>query len=214
MTELRHIPYPIIFHDWHGEAIRHDSTWWLSPRQISDHLGLDWKSQYRKITKSNLSTCVVIMTTQVSGQGRETLMLPLAYFGAWLLSISVTKVAPEKRDLVSEMQREMLLSLDHTLSTMLSLPGEIEADDLVRLPVPQEADEAGIMAARAALLHDPVILNAVRLYRMGLPATKAAPQLGQTLYWVRRQRKRFEALGLVNKSWQALRQEAINAAQL
>lgn len=75
-------------------AVGQDGKVYFSPKAICEGLGIDWPSQYVKIkADAVLSSCVVEITMQGSGQGRATVMLPKEMAPGWLFTIK--KVAPE-----------------------------------------------------------------------------------------------------------------------
>lgn len=192
--------YPISFHDWQGWAVRADGHWWLSPRQISDHLGLNWRTQLRKIDRSEGSKGVAIMATPSAGGKQQTLVLRLAYFGHWLLSINPGKIAPEKAELLDAMKQELLDVIEVQLASMFGLP-MCEPEEVMNAPMPDwvrsTVDRATVLEARAEFLDSGEVMKAVALYRIGLPGTKTALLVGKTTYWARKVRRRLEGLGLL-----------------
>jgi hypothetical protein len=75
-------------------------------RQFCERLGLDWKTQYRKIMARESFYGVVIMTTPSDGGEQETICLPLSKLPVWLLSIHPGKVKPELRATLERFQNE------------------------------------------------------------------------------------------------------------
>lgn len=197
--------YPVFFHDWHGQAYRVNGKWHLVPKHLSDHLALDWKTQHRKISASELAEGGALRSLPSMGimpiQGRETLTLTLPYFGAWVLSITTSRVPEEKRPLVVEMKRKMLDALERQLARMFGLPGMLEAEDMLRLPLqPQsfsQMEPAEVFAAREKIAADPVQYQAAGLMRIGLPASRVAPLLGRSVYWARGHQRTCRKIGLV-----------------
>lgn len=194
-------PYPIIFRDWQGTAIRAEGHWWLSPRQLSDHLNLNWTSQQRKIYDGDFKAGALIMGVPGQDQMRPTLMLKLGYFGAWMLSINTGKVPEEKRAALLAMKVSLLDALDRQLQAMFALPGSLEVEDLVHLPMPlwheKDAMPDTVWRLREVELDRPDTLQAVRLARLGLPGSKIGPALGRSPYWARKERRWHVQIGLV-----------------
>jgi hypothetical protein len=129
------------------------------------------------------------------------LTLKLGHFGAWLLGIEARNVPEEKRERLIAMQASLLDALDRQLARMFSLPGLAEAEDFERLPLPPEMlsqmKPEECRAARADLLQDHETFSAARLLRLGLPATKVAPVVGRSVYWVRQRARQCRRIGLV-----------------
>ncbi|MCH4245268.1 phage antirepressor N-terminal domain-containing protein [Acinetobacter gerneri] len=87
--------------------ISFDGKPYIPMRPIVENMGLDWKSQHSKI-KSRFSTCVVNITTQLSGdiQNRDHTCLPLNKLFGWLMTISPNKVKPELSAKIIRYQNE------------------------------------------------------------------------------------------------------------
>jgi hypothetical protein len=196
--------YPVNFYDWQGMAYRANAHWHLVPKHLNDHLGLDWKTQYRKITTSDLAEGMVMMTLPSMGimpmQGRETVTLKLPYFGAWVLSISASKVAEQRRPMVVEMKRKMLDALERQLGQTFGLP-MMEAEEMLKLPLPPKAlshmDPADCRAVREKVVANPPAFQAVGLLRLGLAASKVAQLVGCSVYAARNQARLYRRIGLV-----------------
>lgn len=83
-------------------------------RPICDLLGIDWRSQYRRVRRdpvlSKYLAGVVVMTTPdpVSGGGgpQPTNCLPLDYLNGWLFGIDASRVKPEVRERLVRYQEE------------------------------------------------------------------------------------------------------------
>ena len=88
-----------------------DGKEWASPRHICEVLGLDWKSQHRKLHDKSWA-CVVKMTMQVSGQGREMFMVDRRTLTMWLATIDTNRVTPEARPTLEVFQNEAADALD------------------------------------------------------------------------------------------------------
>ncbi len=66
-------------------------------RPIVENMGLNWPSQYRKISGASEHWGVVMMTTPSEGGSQETLSIPLRKFFGFLLTIDSSRVKPELR---------------------------------------------------------------------------------------------------------------------
>ena len=87
--------------------IEHNGQPYIPMKPIVEGMGLDWKSQYRKIT-NKFKSCMVKMTIQLFGdsQSREVIMLPLRKLPAWLYSVEPNKVKPELKETIIKYQEE------------------------------------------------------------------------------------------------------------
>lgn len=92
-------------------AVQQDGKEWASPNHICDALGIDWKSQHRKLNTKKWA-CMVKMTMQVSGQNRELVMIDRRTLTMWLATIDAGRVAPEHREALEAYQAEAADALD------------------------------------------------------------------------------------------------------
>jgi len=98
--------------DFHGQqliTVQHNNVPHVAMKPVVENIGLDWKSQHRRITNHPvLSTCMVVMTTQLPGdtQSREVAFLPIDYLNGWLFGVDVNRVREEIRDTLIQYQRE------------------------------------------------------------------------------------------------------------
>jgi hypothetical protein len=109
MSALIPVVESVFFHRDEIPVTTVDGIHYVAMRPICTNIGLDWKSQYNRLNRDPvLSTCVVIMTTQLPGdiQSREVVFLPVDYFHGWLFGISANAVKPELRDKIIRYQRE------------------------------------------------------------------------------------------------------------
>lgn len=193
--------YPIFFFDWHGHAIRADGHWWISPRQVTEYLAMDWRRQRRKINGSNLAKGGALRALPSAGGEQEMFTLKLGHFGAWLLGIEPLNVPEEKRAGLMAMQEALLDALDRQLAAMFALPGLMEAEDFERLPLPPYAlsmmSSEEVRAERAKVLAEPQAFAATRLMRVGLAASRCAPLVNWSVYRARRHQGHCRRIGLV-----------------
>lgn len=192
--------YPVNFYDWHGIAVRAEGHWWLSPRQVSDHLGLSWARQQRKINGSNLREGTALRAVPSARGSQETLTLKLGHFGHWLLGIDALNVPEEKRERLVAMQKSLLDALERQLGQMFGLP-LMEVEDFMKLPMPPIAlaqmEPADCVAARVAALSNPQAVKAAQMIRIGLPASRVAPLVNRSVYWARQTQRHLRRIGLV-----------------
>ena len=95
--------------DFHGDALAlvdHDGEPFVAMRSVTDNIGLDWASQYIKLTEKFGSVVVIITTTGGDGKQYEMVCLPLRKIPAWLYSINPNKVKPDIREKVIRYQDE------------------------------------------------------------------------------------------------------------
>ena len=190
--------YPVNFYDWQGVAIRADGHWWLAPRQISDHLGLSWARQQRKINGSNLKAGTALRAVPGGDQNRPMLTMKQGYFGGWMLGIEPLNVPEEKRERLVAMQESLLDAMERQLAQQFGLP-TLEAEDFLRLPVPAWSgmSSAACLAAREKVLADPQSFTAAQLMRVGLAASRVSPLVRKSIYWARGLQRHLRNLGMV-----------------
>lgn len=87
--------FPVPFHEDTLVLAAHNGEPYVVMRPVVESMGLNWKSQYDKLTEKFGSTVVIITTVAEDGKSREMLALPLRKFPGWLYSINPSKVAPE-----------------------------------------------------------------------------------------------------------------------
>lgn len=95
---------------FHGDElliVEHNGQPYAPMKPIVEAMGLDWKSQYRKIA-SKFKSCMVKMTIQMLGdnQSREVIMMPIRKLPAWLYSVEPNMVKPKLRDKIVMYQEE------------------------------------------------------------------------------------------------------------
>ncbi|WP_228303730.1 phage antirepressor N-terminal domain-containing protein [Klebsiella aerogenes] len=95
------------FHGAHLYIVNHNGEPYTPMKPIVEGMGLDWKSQFRKLNQ-RFKTCVVEMTIQLPGdtQRRSIICLALRKLAGWLSTISPNKVRSEIRDKVIQYQEE------------------------------------------------------------------------------------------------------------
>jgi len=103
-TQLTSVPF-------HGQSLLTtlvNDVPYVAMKPICENIGLDWKSQHRKITTHPVlkSTMVMMTTVAEDGKLRDMLMLPVKFLHGWLFSIDSNRVKPEIRDLLISYQRE------------------------------------------------------------------------------------------------------------
>ena len=77
-------------------------------RPITDHLGLDWSAQSRRLKRNSVlaEVAATVAVTATDGRLREMVCLPLDYLNGWLFGINAERVTPELKEGVIRYQRE------------------------------------------------------------------------------------------------------------
>lgn len=97
---------PVTFDGDALALVDHDGLPFVAMKPVADNMGLNWKSQYDKITEKFGSTMVIIPTVAEDGRQREMVCLPLRKFPAWVYSVNPNKVRPELREKIVRYQEE------------------------------------------------------------------------------------------------------------
>lgn len=92
-----------------GDALvlaEHNAQPYVVMRALVTAMGLDWASQYVKLTDKFGSTVVEITTVAEDGKPRSMVCLPLRKLPGWLYSLNAGKVRPSLRAKVLRYQAE------------------------------------------------------------------------------------------------------------
>lgn len=97
----------ITFHQDTIFLVDQDGNPQIPLRPICENIGLDWASQYTKITdpESRWTVCR-ITTVAADGKQREMICLPLRKLNGWLMSIAPKKVSPKVKPKLVRYQNE------------------------------------------------------------------------------------------------------------
>lgn len=85
---------------FHGSAlyvVNHNGEPYTPMKPIVEGIGMDWKTQFRKISQRFKSTVVEMTMVAADGKSRQMVCLPLRKLAGWLQTISPNKVKPEIR---------------------------------------------------------------------------------------------------------------------
>lgn len=96
----------IPFHGDTLEAVQRDGKVWVSVKRVCESLGIDLKSQHRKLQSCSWAVMVIMTTTAPDGQMYETSVIQLDSLPMWLATINVRKVAEDIRPKLTAYQRE------------------------------------------------------------------------------------------------------------
>lgn len=99
-------PISVPFHGSNLFVVEHDGQPFVPMRHIVEGMGLNWASQYTKLTNSKDRWGVVIITTPSPSGMQETLCLPLRKLSGWLMTLQPNKVRPEIRGKIVTYQNE------------------------------------------------------------------------------------------------------------
>lgn len=78
-------------------AVLKDGTEWAAVRHICDALGIDWKSQHRKLESKNWARVVIMTTHDSSGRKQEISMVDRRTLTMWLATIDTNRVSEAAR---------------------------------------------------------------------------------------------------------------------
>lgn len=97
---------PVPFHGDTVVLVGKNNEPYVAMKPIVANMGLDWNTQWVKLSEKFSSTMGIIPTVAEDGKTRDMICLPLRKLAAWLYSISPNKVAPELRDKIIQYQEE------------------------------------------------------------------------------------------------------------
>lgn len=85
---------------------------YVAMREIVLGIGLDWKSQHKKlVSQSQKFSCGHITTTGKDGKQYEMLCMPIKKLNGWLFSINPNKVRADLKERLESYQEECFLAL-------------------------------------------------------------------------------------------------------
>lgn len=93
------------FHGSELYVVNHNGEPYTPMKPIVDGMGMDWKSQYVKLTQ-RFAKGMVEITIPTAGGMQKMICLALRKLAAWLNTISPNKVRPEIRERVIRYQEE------------------------------------------------------------------------------------------------------------
>jgi hypothetical protein len=88
-----------------------DGSEMVAVRPIAEAIGLDWKSQHRKITNDSDLTCGHMTTRDSIGRPQEMLCLPVMEINLWLGGISSNRIKEDVRSKLREFKKECQLAI-------------------------------------------------------------------------------------------------------
>ena len=99
-------PVPVPFHGTSLFLVEQNDEPYTPMKPIVEGMGLDWRSQQRKLTSIKGRWGMVIMTIPSQSGEQETLCMPLRKLPGWLMTIQPTRVKPEIREKILRYQNE------------------------------------------------------------------------------------------------------------
>lgn len=97
---------PVAFHGDSLFIVPHEDEPFTPMKPIVSGMGMDWPTQYRKLTANQERWGVVILTIPTAGDGQQAVCMPLRKLPAYLGSISPNKVKAGLRDKIRLYQNE------------------------------------------------------------------------------------------------------------
>ncbi len=86
--------------------VEHNGEPYTPMKPIVEQMGLDWKSQHRRISQEPDRWGMVFMTIPSLGGDQVSVCLPVRKLFGWLMTVSPNRVRPEIRDKVIQYQNE------------------------------------------------------------------------------------------------------------
>ncbi|MFA0251465.1 phage antirepressor N-terminal domain-containing protein [Vibrio sp. 10N.261.45.A4] len=103
MSTLINVP----FHGSNLLVVKHNNEPYIPMKPIVEGIGLNWKTQYRKLAGNSERWSMVMMTTVASdNKNRETTCIPLRKLFGWLQTLQPNRIRKEIRDKVIQYQNE------------------------------------------------------------------------------------------------------------
>jgi hypothetical protein len=88
------------------EVIKDNETLWISVRRVCEALGIDSKSQMKKLQEKEWACVVIITSHDASGRKQGIFMIDLDSLPMWLATINANKVASHVRLKLEAYQKE------------------------------------------------------------------------------------------------------------
>lgn len=112
MSQDNPIVIPVPFHGDTITAVETPDGVMVAVKPICERLGLDWKSQHRRLKEDEMRWRGGHMTIPSAGGAQETYCIPLTRLAAWLFSINANKVRDDLREGLIRYQDEAADVLD------------------------------------------------------------------------------------------------------
>ena len=86
--------------------VEHQGDPYTPMKPIVESMGMDWKSQHRKISSNSNRWGMVLLTIPSMGGEQSSTCLPIRKLFGWMMTISSKRVKPEIREKVIQYQNE------------------------------------------------------------------------------------------------------------
>lgn len=93
-------------------AIERDGTQWVAAKHVCNQLGIDWKSQNRKLKERSWARMVIMTTHDAIDRAQELSMVDRQTLTMWLATIDTNRVNEEARPVLEAFQLEAANALD------------------------------------------------------------------------------------------------------
>lgn len=111
------------------KIVEKDEEYYVPIRPICDALGVDFSAQRQRLERDEIVAPTVVMITTVAedNKEREMLCIPLMYVWGWLLSIDVSRVKEEAKEMVIAYKKECHFVLyNHFMGQYITLDKQIK----------------------------------------------------------------------------------------
>lgn len=116
--------------DFHGNNLvtfQHDGEPFVAMRSVCEGMGLDWASQYVKLSKSAVFNHCDITTVGADGKQREMTSMPVRKLPLWLASVNPNKIKDEeKRQRIVLYQEESAIALHDYWMQGVAVKGDLD----------------------------------------------------------------------------------------
>lgn len=100
-------PKIVKFNNQQVPVFFHNEKPYVVMKPICENIGLDWRSQLKRIKRNQvLNQGVVMMTTPSVKGDQDSVALPLGMLNGWLMGVDANKVRPEIKDTLIKYQLE------------------------------------------------------------------------------------------------------------
>lgn len=100
-------PKIVKFNNQQVPVFFHNEKPYVVMKPICENIGLDWRSQLKRIKRNQvLNQGVVMMTTPSVKGDQDSVALPLGMLNGWLLGVDANKVKPEIKETLVKYQLE------------------------------------------------------------------------------------------------------------
>lgn len=107
-VEVASIP----FHGTNVQSVEVDGEPYVIFRPLVESIGLDYKSQHRKLSGASWATMVKMTTVGADGRNREMTAINLKTLRMWLATIDENRVNKESRPMIASYQNEVAEAIE------------------------------------------------------------------------------------------------------